>query len=609
MNDSKQKIDIYKNEAKYTKKQHLKSSKNKNIPKNNNNNSSRKVPGLKLSRIEEFIEIGHGKKGMDLKERLLETCVLKNIKHLILNKENENNKGNDNNMIGYTIDNKNKTIIKFNKSPNQLQIEQFIFPGKSPDERRGTSIFNFQNDSFDKIELNNISDNINSINFLQKFKGNYPSDPEDKKKNSHKVKSNIISSKKLKKEIKSSKYKNTVMIKHSDIENILGDNIKNNKKAKSKEKESNNQKEKQKSKSKETNNLKEKNKIKVKDIRDIKEKEKEKENGKEEEHNNSKKLTPNRRKNKSKTKKQPKITFQINKEKKMTKKNSDIFSNNNFIDKIEASKKTLNNDNVINNEDYLKKISKNRIKSTNIRKGLKSYYFERIDSGKSLKNKKSRRNRIIKFKSLLFPKKRSMFDPKNKDLLFNKKRNSNIDKNESYNENNSFYKEKKIKVILNSDSEEKKHNKIKPKKNQNHLKLYKEDLNYSSSIKCNEINDNKYISSKLKDNKEFKSSKNLILNNSKYKIKHVNDINVIGNKNINPIIKMPAFSVVQPDKLIFFEFNRAYERPNNNINNFLVKKSEDMLGEKDTKNKNNINDNEESVNEDKKINKKILCCL
>ena len=598
MNVFKQKIDIYKNEAKNTKRQHSKASKNKNNSKSNNNNSSKKVPGLKLSRIEEFIEIGHGKKGIDLKERLLDTYVLKNIKHLVLDKEKENNKDKD--MIGYTIDNKNKTIIKFNKSPNQLQIEKFIFPGKSPQKRRSTALLNFQNDSFEKMDLNNISDNINNINFLKKFKGNYPSEPEDNKDNPQKVKSNITSSKKFKKDIKSSKHKNTVMVKHSDIDNILGNNLKDNKKAKNKEKENINQKERQKSKSKEINNQKEKNKPKAKDSKDIKEKENEME-----EENNNNKIMPIRRKNKSKTRKQPKITFQLNKEKKMIKINSDNYSNNNFIDKVEASKKTLNNEHLIKNEDCLKKSSKNRIKSTNIRKSLKSCHFEKDDFGKSPKSRKSRRNRNTKFRSVLFPKKSSMFDPKNKDLLLNKKRNSNIYLNEN---DDNFWKEKKIKDTLSSNSEQKLNNKIKQKKNQNHQKLYKEDLNYSSSIKCDEINETKYFLSKLKDNKEFKSSKNVLLNNSKYKIKHVNDINVIGSKNISPIIKMPVFSVVQPDKLISFEFNRAYERPNN-INNIYIKKSEDMLGEKNSKNQNDNNDNEDSVNDTKKINKRVFCCL
>jgi hypothetical protein len=71
---------------------------------------------------------------------------------------------------------------------------------------------------------------------------------------------------------------------------------------------------------------------------------------------------------------------------------------------------------------------------------------------------------------------------------------------------------------------------------------------------------------------------------------------------------MPVFSVVQPDKLISFEFNRAYERPNN-TNNVYTKKSEDMLGEKNSKNQNDNNDNEDSVNETKKINKRVFCCL
>ncbi len=622
MNDSEQIIDIYKNGTKNTKKQYSKTYKNKNISKNNILNNNNKVPGLKLSRIEEFIEIGHGKKGMDLKERLLDTCFVKNIKHLILNKGDENNKDidNENNMIGYTIDNKNNTIFKFNKSPNQLQLEQVMFKKeKSPQKKRNTDIFNFQNESIEKMDLNNISDNVNNINFLQKFKGYYPSEPEDNIGKNKKMKSNVTAVKKFKKELKTNKYKNTVMVKHYDLNTILGVDSKDKKKIKNKEKENYNQKDKLKPKREESrkikdnNNQKEKAKIKRKDTNNNKEKEELNEG--EYNYSNNKVMTI-RRKHKSKTRKQSKLAFQINKEKKLVKINSDNVSNNKFIEKMEENKISLNNHNIMKkNENNTKKDSKNRIKSTNIRKSVKSCYFDNDKFGKSPKQKKSKRDKYFKFKSLLFPKKNSMFNPNNKNIIVNKKHSSNkIVKNEDDLESNSFYKEKQLKDTISSNSEEKEkiNNNIKQEKNKNNIKIYKEDSIYS--LKSDEINESKEKSrnNKLKDNKEFKN-KYIIFNNSKCKIKHVSDLYVVGNKNKNEeyqnsIIKFPGFSVVQPDKLISFEFNRVYDRPKS-TKIFSIKKSEDTLNENNIKNKNDNNDNEDSVNEIKKRNKNVFCCL
>ena len=116
MNDTKQNSDNILDGLKNIKKHHL--NKKRDIIKKNDN----KIDGLMLSRIEEFIEIGKGERGF------LDTCVLKNLSKLLLIIKRLNK--NDN-MFRYTFDNKNNTIIKFNKSSNQLQIEQFTFPDKN----------------------------------------------------------------------------------------------------------------------------------------------------------------------------------------------------------------------------------------------------------------------------------------------------------------------------------------------------------------------------------------------------------------------------------------------------------------------------------------------
>ena len=108
------------------------------------------------------------------------------------------------------------------------------------------------------------------------------------------------------------------------------------------------------------------------------------------------------------------------------------------------------------------------------------------------------------------------------------------------------------------------------------------------------------------------SIKNNILHISQYKIKHVNDIYVGRSQNKkdefkSPIMKVPVFSVVQPEKLIYFEYNRAYERPiNQNQNNIVINNDKELLNEKDIKN--DISD-ESKDNKIKKRNKSVFCCL
>ena len=218
---------------------------------------------------------------------------------------------------------------------------------------------------------------------------------------------------------------------------------------------------------------------------------------------------------------------------------------------------------------------------------------------------------------MLNPKKSSLFDPKNEPLYLNKKRSSNIfnlnKKEDENSESNSLSKEKILKNTLTINSEQDNiNNKIKHKKQKNQNNIENEEYNDSNNISIihNEIN------SKLKDNKEIKNSKiskNSLLNASKYKVKHENEIFVLRSYNKNDenktlAFKMPVFSVVQVEKLISFECNRVYERPKS-TKNFIIKKSENLINEKNNNNQNNNNDEESDDNQINKRNKSVFCCL
>ena len=603
MNNSKE-IKSQKNDIINTKKLHIKNIRFRSHSKHINKS---KPSGLKLSRIEEFIEIGNDINEKNLKNRLFDTCVLKNIKKLILTKDDENSK--DNEMAGYSVDKKNKTIIKFNKSPNKLKIEEFLFPDKTAQKNRRRKLINFDNDSFEKKENNNVSEYKKNINFLKKFKDNYESDPEENKKRRKRVKSNtIIVSKKLKKDLKGNKYKNTVFIKHNDLDKILKIVPKEKKKIKNEDNE------------KDNNNQKEKPKIKKEESKKIKEKE----NNEDKNINNSKKnIEPTRRKNKSKTRKQPKITFSLdkNKNKKITR---DCIISNNNIEKIEINKKSLNNDdlnkNEINKKSNNKKTKSNKNKT---RRSIKSSNNENENEKEknSAKNKKFKK-KINKFQSVICTKKNSVFDSKNRKLTLNKKQSSNslIKKNEENNndsEYNIFFDNQDDKSISSSNSDENSKIKWKNKKQkfQTNIKLSKDESNTS---KRNELSESRDSSikikemKKIKDNKDFKNMNN-ILNASKYIIRHVNDIFVgkIKDKNEDyksSIINIPRFQVVQPQNIIYFEYNRAYERPNS-IQKFIIRKSDDTLNDNNIKIPKENNGNENNEKQVKKRNKSLFCCL
>lgn len=122
-----------------------------------------------LTKIDEFLEYGK------FKNIFIDTCVLKDLNALFLNKADpDKNNDNENNVIGFSIDTNNHTIFKFNKTPHKFEIERFVLPEKN---KKAINKYNdYINDSVGKINLNNISENRGHVNFL---KNNYPSESEE----------------------------------------------------------------------------------------------------------------------------------------------------------------------------------------------------------------------------------------------------------------------------------------------------------------------------------------------------------------------------------------------------------------------------------------------
>ncbi len=596
MNDTKQLADNILEGLKNTKKHHL--NKKKDITKKNSN----KIDGLMLSRIEEFIEIGNGQRG------LLDTCVLKNLSRLLLNKNDDNK---DDNMFGYTFDNKNNTIIKFNKSPNQLKIEKFTFPDKNDIKKISKKTYNINNDSFDVEDINNISENKENINFLKKFRDDYQSDNENNKR-PRQIRSNIISCPKtLKKQLRSNNCKNTVNLKQSDMDDILKTYKKNNN---DKEKDNTEQKHKQRTKREDNKKTKEKdNNLKMK--KEDSKRTKDKLFFLDDDDNN---IIPEiRRKKKSRTRKQQNINFLFNKGKKLGKKDSDYFISNNSIQRIDFDEKITNND-----EDFKKGNNKNKYKSTknnNLGTAI-NILGENKKPQKSTKTRNFKKNKCMKYQSVLFPKNKSVFEPKNN---LRPKRNSNAiskkeiakieDKDSDINSLKILKKDKNDNNII----EEKNNNKERQRKysNQNNIQIFKHNINKSFDS-CSSMNNNfDKNNNDTNQKKDINYLKNNIQKISQYKIKHVNSIyvsrTVNKNEKKNEILRIPVFTVVKPENLISFEYNREYETrvSRNNVKNNVIsiKNFDNHLNETNIKDK---KDNEENdKNKSNKRSKSLFCCL
>lgn len=588
MSDTNEKIEKKKDNLKLKShhKKSIKSSKNKENAKNDN---------LMLTKIEEFIETD--KKNKNYKD---ETCILKNLNKLFLD---EDNQSGANNLIGYTIDGKRNTVIKFNKSPNSLAIEKFTFPTKEKEKNNNLRVSTKKTDAkskskrkssliysknfIDKSELINITentDNKENINLMKKFNDSYESQDEEEDKKLKRVNSNITRN--FNKDKKENILKNTMFVKHSKLKDFLDfePNIKSLAKA-GKELKS---KRKLKSKRDEKINNEEKS-ILEKSIKN-----EEKDNLKLDSNNY---LIPKRRENKSKTRKQRRVSFHCdNKQVNMIKEiNQKFLISNKNIPKLEINKKADDDEEKVN-----KNFNRKRSKSKHISRktSLHNYHF---DFEKGLKLKKPNNNKSKLYQSVLFPKKISFLEPKNKE-----KENEESE----YNINNNDKSKSRINNSSSSDSiKTVKKTKSKKKKSQISLKLRKKEST-KNNFYNNIINHSNNSNLVLNDSSQIKVN-NYLKNNIKslfqYKMKHINhfcikSLNKI-NGNKSSIIRLPFFSVVKPDKLVSIEYNRAYE--NNNRSFCLNKVLEDKLT---IEHKNN----DRNENEDYKVekrNKSFFCCL
>ena len=76
-----------------------------------------------------------------------------------------------------------------------MEIERFVLPDKK--QKRMNKINECQNESMEKINFNNISENKGHLNFIKKFNDNYQSELEECNKRHSQVNSNIIKNSKV----------------------------------------------------------------------------------------------------------------------------------------------------------------------------------------------------------------------------------------------------------------------------------------------------------------------------------------------------------------------------------------------------------------------------
>lgn len=563
----------------YNQKAFMKKDKNKlNIKKI-------KEPELVLSRIEEFI----------FKDRFIDTCVLKDLNKLFAN-NNNNDKNEDNqdnmnhNIIGFSIDTYNHTLFKFNKSPNKLEIERFVLPDKK--QKKINKINECQNESMEKINFNNISENKGHLNFIKKFNDNYQSELEESKKKHKQINSNIIkNSKVLKKKLKEQKEINT-LFSNMNVNDILNESKINKKKRKS------------------VKNRDYKSKFIEKDIEkaekyNTKRILKEKDNYKEDNNNYS---------NNNKTKKHS--IFQFNKQKVYLKKESANFpEHHNNIFKIEK-----NDEDCTNLVDNTKKNKKNLLRSSNnnnleMKRRTKSCHFK-LDRKSKLR--KTTKNKFTKFRSDIYS--RNSNNPFKNKLLTKKHSENNVNFKKNIQDFTSDNSIDRTKNFIFSDSNIIKFNKERKKKNSNILNFESDRIipnNLNNENNSSNINKNEDESKRLKSLKDNNDSSN-------FKVKHANNIqieNKLSHKDEynNNVIKISSYSVVKPDNLISLEYNKNPEDNNGNNDNRrkLVIKNSEVLNEENNgesltqKNENIIYNNYNNANSSSIEQKhcKFFCCL
>ena len=130
----------------------------------------------------------------------------------------------------------------------------------------------------------------------------------------------------------------------------------------------------------------------------------------------------------------------------------------------------------------------------------------------------------------------------------------------------------------------------------------KKDYSYESLIR--DILDSSSFSKSNKNEKLCDSNKNNKLKFQQYKMNHINSISVgrylKRRSSINSkIIKVPAFTVVKPDKLISFEFDREYETRNRS---YYMNKNDNVNDETNIKEKKGFSQKSENKHKIKKKN-------
>ena len=569
----------------YNQKAFMKKDKNKlNIKKI-------KEPELVLSRIEEFI----------FKDRFIDTCVLKDLNKLFAN-NNNNDKNEDNpdnmnhNIIGFSIDTYNHTLFKFNKSPNKLEIERFVLPDKK--QKKINKINECQNESMEKINFNNISENKGHLNFIKKFNDNYQSELEESKKKHKQINSNIIkNSKVLKKKLKEQKEINT-LFSNINVNDILNESKINKKKRKS------------------VKNRDYKSKFIEKDIEKGEKGEKgekyntkrilkEKDNYKEDNNNYS---------NNNKAKKHS--IFQFNKQKVLLKKESTNFPE--FHNDIFKNEK--NDEDYTNLVDNTKKIKKNLLRNSNnnnlgMKRRTKSCHFK-LDRKSKLR--KTTKNKFTKFRSDIYSKNSN--NPFKNKLLTKKYSENNVNFKKNMQDFTSDNSIDRTKNFIFSDSNIIKFNKERKKKNSNILNFESDRYvpnNLNNENNSEIINKNEEEPKRLKSLKDNNDSSNL-------QVKHTNSIQIekkLSHKDEynNNVIKISSYSVVKPDNLISLEYNKNPEDNNeyNDNRRKLVNKNSEVLNEENNaesltqKNENIIYNNYNNANSSSFEQKhcKFFCCL
>ena len=622
----------------------LRNNKKGLFKKNSKNKDD--FPTLILSRIEESIEFSNNKnknkkpnrRSVRLNDKLIDT-----YNHILIAEEDQKEsaqqklKNLQKSIIGLNIDNNNNhTILKLNKGPNKLKIEQYYIPENfnnlnSDNNINDNNLPLSRNDSSD-LKSSKLSINSFYSDFLRKIKQEHDDDPKQKYKNPKKKNSSIISSPQKFNQIPN-KIEKTSIVNENILANILKqcDNNESNKK-----------------------------------IRKISEKNIESESTT---RNDQKNYT--RRQSQFKIKNFPKKTIEKLPSKKYKKEETNI---------QEENEKKINNNNEFNEGKNIKdkkhykknmryslgsldsKDMKTGIENGNIKKNRKkSKIFQSViykSPTKIFKDEDSvlndNGNRIVKNYSIKHNKRKSNFinnkinisnhessndfiETRNHLNIPKKQKNKNLDKNsvdydeqnnsvfysnlsfETNNDKNNSPRKKKRKstkcrsIIQNTENYDKNNWEYNSNNNKINQKIY--DKSHFSKYEKSNSKHRMKIENYNNDIKRVKSRKNSgsVHHSSKgsrkfvkYKIRNVSHFNIFhsnkkqnniitngNNFSITPIksVKMSNIQLIKPESLIAFEYNKCKKSNENkekeqNEKNIKIKESNKEINEtKDNKEK------------------------